>query len=231
MSLIRRSIEQRMNTLYLSRLVRSPRGRSFLLAFMADAEESDEGAVFDALVARVEDAQLQKLVRRHRDDEARHARILREASLRASGGADVPQVPEELRIVLRIGRHVGGFAEDFAAGKAGVMEAYLLLQVIEERAVRQFPAIVRALAEVDPESAAVVAGVVRDEARHVKYAQAISRRYAPDAHALAATLARYREAEARAFLEHQQAFLRHALRERLIETGRVERLFWRALAA
>src|SRR5205085_1933012 len=112
---------------------------------------------------------LQKLVRRHRDDEVRHARILRQASERVGAGP-IPAVPPELRVVHRIDRHVGGLASKFASGNAEVMETYLLLQVIEERAVSEFPAIVRALRPIDPEAARDVAGVLRDEARHVKYA-------------------------------------------------------------
>jgi hypothetical protein len=171
------------------------------------------------------------MVRIHKNDETRHAAILREASARAAAGLDIPRVPADLRVILRIDHHVGGFGAAFESGKAGVMDAYALLQVIEERAVKEFPAIVRALGEVDAASAEVIAGVVRDEERHVKYAKAISREFAPDEAALATTLARYRAGEARAFEEHQRAFLRFAVRHDLLDVRGAERMLWRALAA
>src|SRR5207302_6781887 len=83
----------------------------------------------------------------------------------------------------------------------------------------------------DPESAAVIDRITRDEERHVKYAIAISKRYAPDESTRAAVLARYRAAEARAFQEHTSALLAHAVRERLLDARAPERVFWRAIAA
>jgi rubrerythrin len=218
-----------INAYYLSRLVRSPRGRATLLAFMADAEESDEGRVFETLLERVDDPALHKLVKIHHTDEQRHARILHAAV--TTVGAAPAALTEDLRITLRINRMLGDFGAELVAGRRTVMEAYVLLQVIEERAVKEFPAIIRALEAVDPESAAVVRTVVRDEERHVKYARAISKRYAPDPETLAATLRRIREVEARAFAEHQRAFLRFVVANDLLDVTAPERLFWRAVAA
>src|SRR5205823_5357973 len=85
----------------LSRLVASPRGRAFLFDFMAIAEEADEGA-FDLLIARVELPELQKMVRTHRDDEERHARLLRECLARTGVAPD--PLPAHLRIIDRLDR-------------------------------------------------------------------------------------------------------------------------------
>jgi len=212
----------------LSRLLASPRGRAFMLGFMADAEESDEAGVFDNLLSRIDDPELGKLVRRHRDDETRHAELFH-ACVRRTGSAP-PPLPPELRYIDRLDRHLDGFTASFVAGRAGVMEAYLMLQVIEERGVERFAQIGRALAPFDPESASVIEGVVRDEQRHVRYARAISKRYAPDEETLARTLARCRAAESRAFDEHGWALLRHFLAEDLLEVGSVERAFLRGLS-
>jgi len=213
---------------FLDRLVATPRGRAFLLDFMADAEESDEAGVFDRLLARVDDEKVRKLVRIHRDDETRHAELLRECVVRT--GVVPEPLPLELRIVDRIDRELGGFAARFTADEHGVMEAYLMLQVIEERAVRQFPAIERALRKVDPRSADVVARVLADERRHVGYARAISRRYAPDAATLASTLQRFRAAEQRAFTAHGDDVLRVVLARGLLSVGGIERRLWQTLA-
>jgi rubrerythrin len=208
---------------YLSRLVATPRGRAFMLSFMADAEESDERGIFDALLARVDDPKLHDLVKKHVADEERHARILRDCALRQ--GVPLEPVPSSLRMAVKLGDMLG------IQNDASIMETYAFLQVIEERAVREFPAIVEALSHVDPDSARVVAEVTRDEARHVKYAQAISKRYAPDAETLARTLHRIRAAEQRAFFDHRRESMRVVLGRGLFDVGRVELFVWRALAA
>lgn len=213
---------------FLDRLVATPRGRAFLLDFMADAEESDEAGIFDRLLARVDDEALHKLVRIHRDDETRHAQMLRDCVART--GVVPDPLPLELRIVDRIDRELGGFAARFTADQHGVMEAYVLLQVIEERAVRQFPAIEQALRRVDPTTADVVARVIADERRHVGYARAISLRYAPDAATLARTVAAFRAAETRAFEAHGDDVLRVVLERDLLAVGSLERWMWKALA-
>jgi rubrerythrin len=213
---------------FLDRLVRSERGRAFLLGFMADAEASDEAAVFDTLLARVDDEKLHQLVRIHRDDETRHEQMLRACVERI--GIVVPPVPAHLRIVLRIDDELDGFAARFVADEAGVMEAYLLLQVIEERAVMQFPLIARALRTVDPQSADTVTRIIADETRHVRYARAISRRYAPDPVVLRTLLQRFRAAEKRAFEAHGNDFLAYAVDHDLLAVGRIERRLWRLLA-
>jgi hypothetical protein len=219
---------------FLEKLVATARGRAFLLRFLQSTEESDEGAVFDTLVSRIEDPHLHKIVRIHRDDEERQAAIFRSAVervvLAAGAGAAPGPVPDDLRVVARLDALLGGFAEGFVAGRIGVMEMYAILLVVEERAVREWPAIVDALRPVDPESAAQLELVVQDERRHVKYARAITRRYAPDEATLARTLRRVREAEQRAFLEHTAAFTHAVLERDLLEVGRVERALWKGLA-
>lgn len=214
--------------LFLSRLVRGPKGRAFLFNFMADAEESDEGA-FDEALTRVR-PDVEKMVRRHRDDEERHARLLRECLART--GISPGPVPDELRYIARIERivkSVPGGSWLTAAGDLGVMRLYAMLELIEERGVARFGLIAEALRRVDPQSAAVVASIVDDEKRHVKYARAISRRYAPDSAILATTLEQFRHIEARAFAEHSAAQLRHAVDADLLVVNPVERLFWKAL--
>jgi len=214
---------------HLARLVASPRGRAFQLSFMADAEESDEG-VFDEMLSRVPDADVQKMIRMHRDDERRHARLFRECVART--GVRPDPVPDELRIIKRIDRLVGGGVEAFLANpSAGVMGVYAMLQVVEQRGVEQFPAVAHALRRVDPESAAVVDEITRDERRHVRYAQAIAKRYAPDAETLETTLGHCRAIEAQAFAEHGRAFLRFAVEHDLLAVRGPERLLWRALVA
>jgi rubrerythrin len=214
---------------FLDRLVATPRGRAFVLGFMADAEESDEQGVFDTLLARVDDPELSRLVRIHRDDETRHAQMLRDRIAKV-GVAPIP-TPDDVRIVIRLNRMLGDFGENFVDGRRTVMEAYTLLLVIEERGVRQFPKIARALRKHDPESANVIDRITRDEERHVLYARAISKRYAPDAATLETTLARYRATEEIAFEDNGRALMRHVMQNDLLAVSRAERIFWRGMSA
>ncbi len=69
---------------FLDRLVRTRRGRALLLSFLVDAEEADEKGVFDNLLSRVDDPELQKLVRVHYDDETRHGHPMRQCLDRGS---------------------------------------------------------------------------------------------------------------------------------------------------
>ena len=215
----------------LSRLVASPRGRAFLFSFMADAEEADEGA-FDRLVAKVDRPDLQKMVRTHQEDEERHARLMRECVARTGVAAE--PLPAHLRIVDRIDRLTGnafraGFPDD--PPELGVVKVYALLEAVEERGVTQFGLIARALRPHDPRSAAVIDAIVRDEERHVRYARAIARRYAPDARALEEARADARAIEARAFEDHGRAFTAYLTSAGLLGASAPERAFWRVMGA
>lgn len=219
-----------LKRMFLSRLLAGERGRAFMVSFMANAEESDEGA-FDELVARADAPEVQKMVRTHREDEARHARLLRECVARL-GAAEEP-LPAELRYIDRLDRMTGGdFRSGFLAegGALGIMKVYALLQIVEERGVEQFPTIARALEPHDPKSARIIREITADEERHVKYARAISRRYAPDEATLERTLAAFRTLEARAFAEHGRAFLGWCAAEELVGTSALERAAWKTIA-
>ena len=166
------------------------------------------------------------------DDEARHAEMLR-TRVRAiidANGIAAPVVPRSLSIVQRIDDALGGMGAKFVAQERTIMDAYVLLEVVEDRAVEQFPRIAAALERVDPESAATVRSIWEDEKRHVLYARAINRRYAPSPEELTRALARVRAVEQRAFDDNGAAFLRHALDEDLLALHFPESLLWRAMS-
>jgi demethoxyubiquinone hydroxylase (CLK1/Coq7/Cat5 family) len=209
--------------LLLGRLLRTPQGRAFFLNRLAESEDSDELGVFDALLARVQEPRLKQLVRLHRDDEARHAQLLR-ACVRRNGG--VPERPQStVSLAARIDYALGGLCAAFVANECSVMEAYTVLQVIEESAVSQLPIVVELLTKLDPESAAAVRSILRDEQRHVKYAVAIAKQYEP-AHGMhLATLARMRSAAAGAILDYNLTLMRLALEQQIVAVGRLEQFF------
>ena len=214
--------------LYLRRMTASPRGRAFILNQAADSEDSDEGTIFSSLLSRIDDDKLRKMVRIHEADEKRHAVMFRECAERA--GVDYETLPQHMMLLDRLDKALDGFFDKFVAGEAGVMEAYVLLQVIEERAVTQFKMLEPAFRRVDPRTADVFLAIARDEERHLKYCRAISKRYAPDEATLTRTLRHYRNVEAQVFVEHSQGMMEFALDSGILGSGPIETRFWRGIS-
>jgi rubrerythrin len=222
------TVSERLRRRYLSRLIAHPKGRAHLLTALADAEASGESAVFDRLLSKVDDPQLQKMIRRHADDEIRHAEMFRACAARA--GVEADPIPAKLRVIDRLDVATGHLLDRGVRGPSDVMEAYLLLQVIEERAISQFGLFEEMFRPVDPETADVLAQVARDEERHLKYCHAIARRYAPDAATHAETLQRFRDIEARSFSENSRENMRWLIARGYVAIGSAERLFWLGMA-
>jgi hypothetical protein len=214
--------------MFLRDLLAGAAGRAFVLNQAAVAEATDEGHVFDVILARVDDPKLGTMIAKHRDDETRHAETFRACVERQ--GVDPGVVPANLRLVDAIDRETGGVANAPIVDRVDVMRAYLVLQVIEERALHQFGLLEPAMRPYDPKSAAALRAVIEDEARHLKYCHAISRRYAPDRLTHAQTLGRMRLAEARAFRDHSRRNMTHILDAGLVES-KVKTAMWRGVFA
>lgn len=221
-------LKERVFSRYLHLLLAGERGRIFVLTQAGDSEASDETAIFDLLLEQVDDQELHRMITRHKADELRHAEMFHDRAARI--GAPVAPLPDELMFIRRMDRALGGFLDGKVAGPEGVMKAYLLLQVIEERAVTQFGLLVPVMRIYDPESAEVIAAVVRDEERHIKYCRAISRRYAPDPVTLARALQRMREIELDCFAQHSRANLRYTLDKELIEARPWQYALWQLVS-
>jgi rubrerythrin len=221
------NLEQAVQLAFTRRLCRTPEGRAHVLAQVADAESSSEGQIFERALGRVDDPELRKLIEKHRADEIRHEALFRERLSRT--GIDA-KTPAELRIIDRLDSAVGGVLDRPIDSGRRVMEAYLLLQVLEERAVSSYPIMRRALQPHDPGSATTFEVVLADEERHLKYCRAIARRYAPSDEERQNTLTRFRAAEARAFRDNQLANARHVFARGLMG-GALASLPWRAAVA
>jgi rubrerythrin len=214
---------------YLTQLVSTPRGRAHILTLAADAESEGEGQFFDKLLARVDDPDLNKMIRIHQADEVRHASMVRARA--EAQGVPLTSPPDHLKLIVRLDKKLGGkFFQRDISDRGEIMEAYVLLQVVEERAIGQFALFEEAFRPVDPETADVFAAISRDEERHLKYCRAISKRYAADEFTLARTLRRFRELEAVTFAENSRANMRHILWNDLIAATPAEKLGWWALA-
>src|SRR5436305_1544070 len=116
------TLRERLQISYMKRLVRSAEGRGFILRQLADAESNGENQIFERLLNKVDDPQLQKLVEKHQADEVRHAHLYTKAAER-QGVAKKP-VPDHLKIIDRLNRAVGGFLNAPIETDRDVMEAY-----------------------------------------------------------------------------------------------------------
>ena len=221
------SILEYLNLRYMKQLFRTPEGRAHVLAQTADGESSGESAIFDRALAHMDDPELQRMIRRHREDELRHERLFRE---RLAAQNAPYELPEELRLVQRIDKEAGGVIDRPIESDQDVLRAYALLQALEERAVFSFGMFIPAMEEHDPATARVMAEVLEDEKRHLKYCVAVSRRYARDEAERLSVLNAMRAAEARAFHDNQMANMAFSLSRGWIG-GPLETAFWRTVRA
>lgn len=221
------NLRERLNIRFIDRVITSPEGRAHLLNQCADAEGNGENGFFEHILAHVDDPSLHKLVAKHRDDELRHEQLFLGA--RDKTGIDVGEVPNELKLIDRLDRAVGGFFAQPIRDRRDIMQAYLMLQVIEERALTQFALFELAFRGVDDETADIIAEIAADEDRHLKYCHAIARRYAPSAAVQQSTLDELRQLEARAFAENGRANMQHLFDRGWVAVNPVEKLFWQAV--
>jgi rubrerythrin len=222
-------LRDKLGLRFVKRLVATPKGRAHLLNQLADAESNGEADLFNRALAQVDDPSLRKMIEKHQSDEIRHAELF--SARRDATGVRTRAVPPHLKLLDRINAAADGILDEPIADRAGVMRAYLMLQVLEERAMRQFPVFEAAFREVDPETADVLVEIMADEERHLKYCQAIAKRYAPDQATLDATLAKYRELEARAFVANSRANLEWLFEREIFAGNGVEKAVWWVLTA
>jgi rubrerythrin len=211
---------------FLNDLLASPLGRAYVMSQAAAAENSDESVIFDRLIPVVDDPQLKKAIATHKADEERHAQMFEQCAERQ--GVGKINIPEHLQLLPIIREEIGNFDADIKTDE-DIMNAYLVLQVIEERAVEQFSLVAEVLRQHDPQSAAVIAEIMKDEERHLRYCAAISKRYAPNMAILEKKLALYRDAEGRAFQKQQMLTTAHMWTMNAMPPAKT--WMWRALLA
>ncbi|MDP2340957.1 MAG: hypothetical protein Q8O67_08370 [Deltaproteobacteria bacterium] len=216
---------------FLKQLVSTPRGRATLLSQVARSEGTDgETGVFEHILRSIDDDEVLKLVRVHQADEAGHEQLF--LARAAAQGAAPLVTPKSTDLLARLDKHTG-FHSRPVKDRHGVFQAYLLLQVLEERALRQFDRMMEAFAAVDDDDTVkVFAEVKADEARHLLYCHAITKRYAPSEAARREGLEMMRRLEAEAFEETQRANFHVFVAEKLVDgplwrflLGKVEQRF------
>ena len=122
-------------------------------------EEQGERYVSGWLLPFLEDARLARLAARHASDEARHAAGLRLAARRT--GVEPAPVPRRLEILAGLDDALRGGLTRAPRDRTEAGIACLILQVLEERSVRQFEIFARAFARADPHSAALFRDIAR----------------------------------------------------------------------
>lgn len=202
---------------FLASMLATPKGRAFALTQAGVAESTDEGEIFNQLRTRVEDKELARLVKWHADDEERHAKVFLAAADRQGVGR--PDLPESVQILPLLNARIGVFGRSLER-REDVMDAYLVLQVIEERAIEQFALMEPVLRRFDAQSADDVVAIGKDEQRHLRYCHAITRRYAPSEARRIARLREFRLAEASAFRDHQASGLAYILESGYLPSGK-----------
>ena len=219
-------LAQPLTRRFLRGLVSTAAGRAHVLSQAADAESTDEGAIFDRLLAHVDDPKLEQMIRRHQADELRHASMFRERL--TATGVDPGPVPAHLKLLERIDALADHVMQRPVDGAHDVMVSYLMLLVIEERAINQFSLFAPAFDEVDPATAAVFREVGKDEARHLRYCHAIASRYAPSEAIMQSTLAQLRACELKAFVDNSRANMDWVFEHGLHPATAFEQVLWRA---
>ena len=217
------TVRATIGRLFLRTLLQTPEGRAHVLTQAAIAEGSDEGAIFEHLVKKVDDAELGKMVKKHAEDEERHAEMFYACADRQGVGR--PHIPTHIQVLRILDKRIHLFDQQVETD-ADVMEAYLVLQVIEERAIEQFGMVEPVMRRFDTQTADVFKSVAADEQRHLRYCRAIAKRYAPSDARREARLRELREEEAHAFRDHQRAGLSYMLGKGLLPPAAT--LFWRA---
>jgi rubrerythrin len=220
------NLRDRLTLSFTTHLATSPAGRAFVLDQIALAEGNGEARFFESILTFVDDPKLATMVRKHRDDEIRHEQLF--LARRDATGVDPRPVPEHLRMMDRLDRALGGLLDRPVVDARGVMDAYIVLQVVEERALHQFDLLERAFRAVDSVTADTFVDVARDEERHLRYCQAIAKRYAPNERARTERLDAVRELEARVFANANVANMHYMLEHEMVR-GSMRRFAWKML--
>lgn len=214
-------LDERLQRLFLKEMLSTPRGKATLLTQLADAEGGDGGEldIFAHILEVLDDDEVQKLVRVHKTDEERHEKLFHERA-QAAGTAPFP-MPKSAHLLRRLDKQVGFFSKPVTDRRA-VVEAYLLLLVIEERAVKQFTRYRDAFALAgDDETVKVIDAIAADEERHLRYCHAITKRYSANEEERQERIAFYRALEEQCFDEVQAMNLRL-----LVDNGFVGHSWW-----
>lgn len=192
-----------------------PAALAYALSSYSDAESGGENLVFERCLARASDPKVKQMIKIHQDDEIRHAAML--DARREALGLPRHRVPDDLKVVQRLSDAAGGVLDLPMTEDRHIALAYHLLYVVEARAIDEFARAVGAFTRAgDHGTAAVFASIATDEARHLKYCDAIARRYSTDEADFARERDRMRALEQKVYGAQSRGFTMYLLRQRLL---------------
>jgi len=193
-----------------------PTAKAYVLCAYATAEGSGEGAIFDRALERSVDPKIAKLIKKHKEDELRHERMITER--RIAMGLPWMPVPAALRGIDVLSEAAGGVLDLPMDKDEDLRRVYELLYVIEERAYEEFSAAATALeASGDPKTAAVFREIRDDEANHLRYCVAVGNMFSESEEAFMEGVQRMRVLEAKVYAEQGRGTMRYLLDARLID--------------
>jgi tRNA isopentenyl-2-thiomethyl-A-37 hydroxylase MiaE len=195
-------------------IMRQPSAKGFLLSAYSDAESSGEGEIFDKCLQRATDPTVIRMMQKHRDDEIRHGKLL--ADRRDELGLPAYEIPPALQWVERLSDEAGG-TFDLPMDKPGdIVAAYQLLYVVEERALKDFALLAEVLEETgDDVTAKLFRTIAKDEARHLRYCEAIGRRYSSTDAEWDEGVAHLRQIEADFYEDQGRKMMKHLVANEL----------------
>jgi hypothetical protein len=185
----------------LRQILTDPERRAKFLNIAAEAEDS--GDVMFGCALRSASDDLRPKLEKHRDDENKHAALLRGCVL-ACGGTPAP-VAHNLQLFNRL-------ADDCLVDLApkderGLSDAFALLLISEERSMVQYALLSTMLIKIDPLASKAMEQIAIDERIHVGYCKTISERYAESPEQLEETISRFRQTEVWTFRKFHSAVL------------------------
>lgn len=202
---------------HLRQLVASPAGQAHLLSLAVVAEEGDELGFFDMVADAVDDPRLARLVRRHQNDELRHAQLYRGCLARL--GLELQEVPDELRFIRQLRHHLPEDLEIGVHSPVAIAGTYALLYAVEKRGVEQFPMIAEAWRPVDAETADTYLTVTQDEHRHIRFCDTVGRHFAARESAWQEAVDQASQVEQATFEAVRQADIAYTTRQGLLQAA------------
>ncbi len=205
--------EQKLDLAVRRQIMGQRDSAGFAMSSYADAEANGENVVFERALKRATDPKLAQMIRKHQEDEIRHADMIEKR--REALGLKRYRIPAHLQMIDILSVEAGGILERPMDSDADVGDVYALLYVIEERAVQNFGRLIQVYEDLgDMQTAAMFRSISEDEGRHLQYCKAVGKRYAGSEEAFFKEVSRIREIEARVFARVSRGFLIH-----LLETG------------
>lgn len=222
------TLVQRFFLRFMRKLAQTPDGQRFIISQLVETEAMANGEdnMFPRLLRYAREPRLQKLIRRHYDDEIRHEQLYRDVIGRIDSEVEAPQRVMMMRILESLSRPSTALPVN---SDDDMLDGYLFIQVLEEHAAVDLPLVARVFDDVDPVIAAVIREVAEDEMKHIRWCDPVLEAHARSTEELDRRRLRYRRLAEFAHHRHNLLGCDHAFRTGLVSGGRLVHWGWRLL--